>query len=199
MRVKRIDHIVLPVKDLEATCLFYERVLGMEARVMPNGRTSLHFGKQKINLHPVESEVEPRARMPTVGSIDPCFVIYGPISEAVDELEKLNVPIIEGPVERTGALGQMASVYVNDLDGNLVEVSSYKSGDSWVPILERNPPLEPFVSVLAMMRTRSRPSRRDIPQRWIRVGWGAYCASGIQQNSQSLASLTSDLERAMAR
>jgi catechol 2,3-dioxygenase-like lactoylglutathione lyase family enzyme len=129
VRVKRIDHIVLTVKDLEATCLFYERVLGMEARVMPNGRTSLHFGTQKINLHPVESEVEPRARMPTVGSIDLCFVINRPISDAVDELEKLEVPLIEGPVERTGALGPMASVYINDPDGNLVEVSSYERGD----------------------------------------------------------------------
>ena len=125
MRVSGIDHIVLTVRDLEATRRFYERVLGMETRVMANGRSALHFGRQKINLHRAGSEVEPRATSPAPGCADLCFVIHSRISDALDELRALGVPIIEGPVQRSGALGEMVSVYFNDPDGNLVEVSSY--------------------------------------------------------------------------
>lgn len=126
MKLEGIDHIVLTVKDVEATCRFYQRVLGMETRVMPNGRTALHFGRQKINLHLYGSEVEPRATSPTPGSADLCFVIQSRISDALDELRDLDVSIIEGPVQRNGALGKMVSVYINDPDGNLLEVSSYE-------------------------------------------------------------------------
>jgi catechol 2,3-dioxygenase-like lactoylglutathione lyase family enzyme len=43
------------------------------------------------------------------------------------ELAAHGVGIIEGPVERTGALGILRSVYVRDPDGNLVEISNYLS------------------------------------------------------------------------
>jgi catechol 2,3-dioxygenase-like lactoylglutathione lyase family enzyme len=126
MKLEGIDHLVLTVKDLEATRRFYQRMLGMETRIMPNGRPALHFGRQKINLHLDGSEVEPRATSPTPGSADLCFVIQTQISDAIDELRDLDVSIIEGPVKRNGALGKMVSVYFNDPDGNLLEVSSYE-------------------------------------------------------------------------
>jgi len=40
-------------------------------------------------------------------------------------LEQFNVPIIEGPVQRTGATGKIQSVYVRDPDQNLIEISQY--------------------------------------------------------------------------
>jgi catechol 2,3-dioxygenase-like lactoylglutathione lyase family enzyme len=128
LKVRRLDHLVLTVKDPETTSRFYERVLGMEVRLMANGRTALHFGDQKINLHQVGSEVEPRATAPSAGSGDLCFVIDSPISDAAAELRKLDIPLVAGPVERTGALGAMQSLYFYDPDGNLIEVSAYDDG-----------------------------------------------------------------------
>jgi catechol 2,3-dioxygenase-like lactoylglutathione lyase family enzyme len=128
MNVRRLDHLVLTVADPQVTRRFYEQVLGMDSQVMPNGRIALHFGNQKINLHQVGSAVEPRAAVATPGSADLCFVTDTPVAEVIEGLEALSVPIVEGPVERAGALGRMQSVYLRDPDGNLVEVSRYEEG-----------------------------------------------------------------------
>ena len=53
MDIDRIDHFVLTVKDVEATCDFYARVLGMEPVTFAGGRRGLAFGRQKINLRPM--------------------------------------------------------------------------------------------------------------------------------------------------
>ena len=59
--IDRLDHMVLTVADIEATCAFYGRVLGMEKVVFAGGRTALAFGRQKINLHPAGDEYVPHA------------------------------------------------------------------------------------------------------------------------------------------
>ncbi|RUX24452.1 VOC family protein, partial [Mesorhizobium sp. M2A.F.Ca.ET.042.01.1.1] len=48
-----IDHFVLTVRSVEATCAFYQRVLGMRRLDEANRPTALLFGSQKINLHEV--------------------------------------------------------------------------------------------------------------------------------------------------
>lgn len=123
--IERVDHIVLTVADLEATCHFYTRVLGMQARVFGDGRWALHFGDAKINLHRQGHEFEPKAMRPTAGSADLCLIAATPIAEVVAHLRDCGVDIIDGPVQRTGALGAMQSVYFRDPDGNLIEVSNY--------------------------------------------------------------------------
>lgn len=125
MTVDHLDHLVLTVRDVEATCTFYEQVLGMKVTTFGEGRKALHFGEQKINLHQRGKEFEPKAQTPTSGSADLCFVTQTSPQEVIAHLEACEVAIIEGPVSRTGALGQMTSVYFRDLDGNLLEVSSY--------------------------------------------------------------------------
>lgn len=125
MNVERLDHLVLTVRDMEATCAFYERVLGMRPATFDGGRKALMFGRQKINLHQSGDEFEPKAARPTPGSADLCFVTQSSIQEIVKHLGELGVEIVQGPVTRTGALGEMNSVYLRDPDGNLVEVSTY--------------------------------------------------------------------------
>ena len=49
--LERLDHLVLTVRDVPATCDFYRRVLGMEVVTFGAGRKALRFGRQKINLH----------------------------------------------------------------------------------------------------------------------------------------------------
>lgn len=123
--IERLDHLVLTVKDLNRTCDFYSRVLGMQAATFDEGRKALTFGQQKINLHQAGREFEPKANKPTPGSADLCFITQVPLSEVVAHLHACGVPIIEGPAPRTGALGEMDSVYFRDPDLNLIEVSVY--------------------------------------------------------------------------
>lgn len=126
MNIDRIDHFVLTVRDLDATCEFYSRVLGMEAVTFAGGRRALSFGGQKINLHLAGREFEPKADRPTPGSGDFCLITKVPLPEVIARLEACGVVIIEGPVPRTGALGPIRSVYFRDPDRNLVEVSNYE-------------------------------------------------------------------------
>lgn len=123
--IDRVDHIVLTVADIEATCRFYTRVLGMQARQFGDGRWALHFGAAKINLHRQGHEFEPRALRPTAGSADLCLIAVTPIPVLLAHLRDCGVEVIEGPVGRTGALGAMQSLYFRDPDGNLIEVSNY--------------------------------------------------------------------------
>ena len=123
--IDRIDHVVLTVRDIEATCAFYARVLGMRVVTFAGGRKALAFGRQKINLHPARREYEPKADAPTPGSADICLVTTAPIERVVVHLAACDVPILEGPVGRTGATGPIRSVYFRDPDRNLVEVSTY--------------------------------------------------------------------------
>lgn len=125
MKIERLDHLVLTVADIEATCAFYSRVMGMEVVTFGNGRKALTFGQQKINLHEWGKEFEPKAALPTPGSGDLCFITETPMDAVVEHLKAEQVTIIEGPAKRTGAIGTLMSVYFRDPDGNLIEVSHY--------------------------------------------------------------------------
>ena len=124
MKIDSLDHLVLTVRDIDATVDFYQRVLGMEAVTFGAGRRALAFGRQKINLHPVSAPLKPHAEAPTPGSADLCLLTSTPIPDVVAHLGCIGVIIEEGPVPRTGATGPILSVYFRDPDGNLIEVSN---------------------------------------------------------------------------
>lgn len=121
--ITALDHLVLTVRDLDATARFYVEGLGMELREFGEGRKALHFGCQKINLHVAGHEFEPKAAHPTPGSADLCFLCARPLGEISERLASLGHPVIEGPVSRTGATGPIRSIYTRDPDGNLVEIA----------------------------------------------------------------------------
>jgi catechol 2,3-dioxygenase-like lactoylglutathione lyase family enzyme len=125
MKIDSIDHVVFTVKDINATCEFYTKVLGMEVVTFGEGRKALAFGSQKINLQQLGRESTLIADKPTSGSADICFVTSVPVSEVIAHLNSCAVRLIGGPVERNGAKGMMMSVYFRDPDQNLVEVSNY--------------------------------------------------------------------------
>jgi catechol 2,3-dioxygenase-like lactoylglutathione lyase family enzyme len=125
MEIDRIDHVVITAHDLDRTLDFYTRVMGMEAITFAGGRRGLAFGRQKINLHQAGREFEPKALKPTPGSLDLCFITEAPLERVVAKLKEQGVVVAEGPVQKTGALGPMMSVYFRDPDGNLIEVSNY--------------------------------------------------------------------------
>ena len=129
MNINRLDHLVLTVKDIEDTCTFYSKVLGMKEITFGGGRKALAFGNQKINLHEYANEFEPKTLRPKPGSADLCFVTAVPLPEVIEHVRSCGVEIIEGPVERMGALGPITSIYFRDPDGNLIEVSTYEGTD----------------------------------------------------------------------
>jgi catechol 2,3-dioxygenase-like lactoylglutathione lyase family enzyme len=125
MHIDRIDHLVLTVNDIAASCDFYSRVLGMDVVTFGAGRKALSFGAQKINLHQHGREFEPKAAHPTPGSADICLITSTPLAEVMYHLRACGIAILEGPVQRSGASGPITSVYFRDPDSNLIEISSY--------------------------------------------------------------------------
>ncbi len=124
MKIDSLDHLVLTVRDIDASIDFYVNVLGMEAVSFGTGRRALAFGRLKINLHPAAAPFKPHAATPMPGSADLCLLTSTPIPNVVAHLGRLGVSIEEGPVPRTGATGPILSVYIRDPDGNLIEVSN---------------------------------------------------------------------------
>lgn len=134
--LQRIDHLVLTVADIELSCKWYAKVLGCQiVRFQAaNGedRVALRIGDspQKINLHSVKQPFQPAAQMPQPGSADLCFIVSTALEGAIAHLSNLNIQIIAGPVQRTGTLGPILSVYIRDPDGNLIEVANPLNADS---------------------------------------------------------------------
>jgi catechol 2,3-dioxygenase-like lactoylglutathione lyase family enzyme len=124
--IDHIDHIVLTTRDLAGCIRFYTEVLGMTLesfRTPTETRQALKFGNQKINLHEWGREFTPRAHVAAPGTLDLCFIAAVPLDAVIAKLKAANVPILEGPVMKTGATGPIRSVYVRDPDLNLVEIS----------------------------------------------------------------------------
>lgn len=124
IQVVRLDHLVLTVKDIDATINFYEKVLGMEPVTFGDSRKALQFGSQKINLHRAGHELELKANKPVPGSADLCFIVQNSLEYIRAHLETVGIAMIEGPVRRTGALGPIDSIYIRDPDLNLIEIST---------------------------------------------------------------------------
>jgi len=121
--IDHLDHIVLTTARAEQCIDFYTRVLGMTFERFGEGRMALKFGSQKINLHEKGREFEPKATLAAPGTLDVCFIATLPLKDVIARLVAAGVPIVEGPVAKTGATGPIRSVYVRDPDGNLVEIS----------------------------------------------------------------------------
>lgn len=118
-----IDHVVLTTGDLDKCLDFYTHVLGMRVERYGQGRIALRFGDHKFNVHPPGFNAGLKARVPTPGSLDLCFLADRPLDEVVARLTQEGIPIEEGPSNRAGARFTIRSVYVRDPDGNLVEIS----------------------------------------------------------------------------
>src|SRR5689334_19885023 len=121
--IKTFDHVVLTTANLERCLDFYTRVLGMKVETYGQNRIALKFGDHKFNVHPPGFEAGIRARTPTPGSLDLCFLADRPLDEVIAHLKKEGIAIEEGPSNRTGARFTLRSVYVRDPDQNLIEIS----------------------------------------------------------------------------
>lgn len=126
--VDRLDHLVVNCRDVELSAAWYQRVLGMEREEFGDPpRTALKFGGQKINLRPHDADPAywRTAALSAPGGVDACFITAVRPQDVVEHLKRMGVAIESGPVERTGALGLISSVYCRDPDENLIEIASY--------------------------------------------------------------------------
>ena len=121
--IDHLDHLVITTAHLEKCIDFYTRILGMKLEEFAGGRLALKFGEQKFNLHVRGKEFEPNASVPMPGALDFCLIAAIPLDRVIARLGELGVPIVEGPVAKTGAAYPLRSVYIRDPDGNLVEIS----------------------------------------------------------------------------
>lgn len=127
MRVVSLDHLVITVHDMSRTIKFYVDILGMREVTFGDDRKALTYGQQKINLHQFGEEFEPKASTPLPGTADLCFLIDVDLSECIEHLISNDIEILQGPIERTGAIGPINSIYIRDPDANLIEFSTYFS------------------------------------------------------------------------
>ncbi|ATP50241.1 glyoxalase [Pseudomonas putida] len=121
--IDHLDHLVLTTIDVEACKDFYVRVMGMRIETFGAGRLAFCFGNQKINVHVRGQEFEPKAHLPVPGALDLCFIASVGLEQVIAHLQAQAWPIVEGPIQRTGATGPIRSVYVRDPDLNLIEIS----------------------------------------------------------------------------
>lgn len=121
--IRSIDHVVLTTCDLDKCIAFYTQVLGMQLETYRQGRIAFKFGTHKINVHPPAFKPSLKARYPTPGSLDLCFLADCPLEDVIARLKQHNIAIEEGPGMRVGACSPIRSVYVRDPDDNLVEIS----------------------------------------------------------------------------
>ena len=130
MKLEKIDHVVITVKDVKKTIDFYTNILGMKLEKFSSSldnnefRYAVSFGSQKINIHEEKKPIKPNALNPSSGSMDICFISKNKINEWVHHLEKKGINIEIGPEKKTGALGPILSIYIRDPDFNLIEISN---------------------------------------------------------------------------
>jgi len=128
--IDRIDHVVVNCRNVDETASWYERALGMTRETFgPDGRTALTFGAQKLNLRPTGAPNWPTGAVDAPGSLDLCFITTATPDAVLAHWRACGITVTDGPIQRTGALGPMTSIYCRDPDGNLVEVASYPARD----------------------------------------------------------------------
>ena len=132
MSLKDIDHVAIPIENVEEILAFYEELgFRLDCDRAPDFY-SVHLGNTKINFHAPSvwhsERFTLRGRDAIPGCGDFCLVWEGTEDQLHDMLHKNKVPIVEGPIERDGAMAggrRGISTYVRDPDGNLIEFIRY--------------------------------------------------------------------------
>jgi len=128
IKIREIDHIVLRVVDADRMIRFYTEVLGcsIERRQDEIGLIQLRAGRSLVDLVPVDK------KLGKMGGAAPgkegrnvdhfCFRVE-PFDEAAIRAHLSAHDVANGPSEsRYGAEGEGPSIYVNDPEGNTVEL-----------------------------------------------------------------------------
>ena len=128
IHIREIDHLVLRVVDLEKMTRFYCDALGcvVEKRQDDIGLVQLRAGRSLIDLVPVDGELGRAggaAPAKEGRNLDHFCVRVEPFDETAIRHHLRQHGVEAGPVEsRYGAEGEGPSMYLNDPEGNVVEL-----------------------------------------------------------------------------
>jgi len=128
IRVRSLDHLVLRVRDLDASLRFYRDLLGLTAENEAEYRqgvrpfVSLRVGEQLLDLVP-----DPTYDPATMGGfLHFCVTVEGSLTPVVARLRERGVPLLhDEPVVRGGARGEGLSIYAQDPDGYMLELKEH--------------------------------------------------------------------------
>lgn len=137
MKIESIDHVALPIRNVDAMLQFYESLgFHIDSSLKPK-LYSANLHNQKINFHSPslweDTRFGLRAKNAVPGCGDLCFVWSGSVGSLIAHLKEIALPIVEGPVSRQGGrrngndIG--TSVYARDPDTNLIEFICYRKPD----------------------------------------------------------------------
>jgi len=135
IQITAIDHVVFRTTRLDAMLHFYGKILGCHIeRALPpeQGLVQLRAGNALIDIVPVDSEMGRRGgKAPSQDgrNIDHVCLQIAAISEDallahLDELEVSH----SGFAERYGATGMSRSIYLEDPEGNVIELRPPRAG-----------------------------------------------------------------------
>jgi catechol 2,3-dioxygenase-like lactoylglutathione lyase family enzyme len=128
IQIREIDHLVLRTERVEAMIAFYTDVLGMsvERRLDDIGLIQLRAGRSLVDIVPVDSEIGRKgggAPGAQGRNLDHFCVRVDPFDEAAIRAQLKAKGVEAGPTERRyGAEGTGPSIYIEDPDGNTVEL-----------------------------------------------------------------------------
>ncbi len=135
MKVLGIDHVVLRVADLDAALGFYRDILGcsVEREVSSLGLVQLRAGHALIDLVPIDGSLGQKggAGPGAEGrNVDHFCLRVEPFEPRRIREQLLAAGFQPGSVKRVyGAEGYGPSIYVNDADGNTVELKGPAEGE----------------------------------------------------------------------
>ncbi len=122
LRVTGLDHVVLNVADVERSLAFYCDELGLAPeRVEEWRRGEVPFPSVRVDGSTI---IDLLAAPRTGENADHLCLVVDPVDlDAVKASGRFDV--VDGPATRFGARGNGTSLYVNDPDGNTVELRHY--------------------------------------------------------------------------
>lgn len=129
IHVTAIDHVVLRTTQLDAMLTFYRDVLGcrIERSLPPEyGLVQLRAGNALVDIVPLDSEMGRRGgKAPSQDgrNVDHICLQIAAVEESalLAHLDARNVPH-SGFAERYGATGMGRSIYLEDPEGNVIEL-----------------------------------------------------------------------------
>jgi catechol 2,3-dioxygenase-like lactoylglutathione lyase family enzyme len=122
MQVRRLDHIVLDVADVERSLAWYTELLGLEPERVAEWRAgTVPFPSVRIDDACI---IDLFAGEPTGENLNHFCLVVDPGDVEIIAADP-RFDVVDGPARRWGARGDGLSVYVRDPDGNTVELRSY--------------------------------------------------------------------------
>lgn len=123
MKIRDIDHVTMYVNDVDRTIRFYHETFDMPVLHQDDTHALMLCGKQALDFKLITENQSLEAKQKAAGSAAFCFIVKEQLSDVENHLRSYYIPILDGPSEHQGAHSQLTSLFINDPDGNLLEIA----------------------------------------------------------------------------